>query len=412
MVMPRKFNCAIIAIGDELLMGKIQDSNSSFLAHLISEYGFHVLSMEIIGDEEPRMVAAMQSALEEADLLLITGGLGPTEDDRTRHALAAVTGTALQENKSAWRQITSYYNKNWPGRTMSASNKRQALMPRGTKILKNDRGTAPGMLAKVGEAYIACMPGVPHEMRAMADRLMGQLDDLFPDLHPPVCEEIHFAGLGESRAQDLLGDLLAGEKPQVGICAHEDGHITIRVRGSASAVKTRCSKIRKVLKHFLLPTSSLAESIVTTLSERGELLTTAESCTCGHIVAAIGAIPGASDVLHESMVAYHNDIKTQRLGVDPTLIKQHGVVSEQVVAAMAKGALDRTYANYAIVSSGIAGPGGGTKQKPVGTVWVAVASEDRVMTHRLSLRGDRSRIQRRSAAEALRLLWQLIIESE
>ena len=406
-------SCAIVAIGDELLLGEIQDSNSSYLAQVISAYGFHVKSMAIIGDEEERIVADLNALCQEVDLIFVTGGLGPTLDDRTRHALAALTGTELREHKTAWKQIESYYKKHWPAREMPPSNKRQALIPRGVKVLKNDRGTAPGMLAQVNGTYIVCMPGVPHEMKAMAQRFVGNLDKLFPELHVPVLEEIHFAGLGESRAQDMLGSLLMGNSAariQVGICAHEGGHITIRVRGPAAKVRTHAQKIRKILKHSVLPCSGLAESIVQELTKRKQTLTSAESCTCGHIVAAIGAIAGASAVLRESLIAYHNDVKVERLDVNPSLIKKYGVVSEEVVEAMAEGALCRSNADFAIATSGIAGPGGGSAKKPVGTVWVAVAAKHKMLTQRLSVRGDRVRIQQRAAAEALRLLWQLLIE--
>jgi nicotinamide-nucleotide amidase len=331
------------------------------------------------------------------------------EDDRTRHALARLTGTPLLHNQQAWKQITAYIEQHWPGRAIAESNRRQALMPRGVKILKNDRGTAPGMLARMNGAYLACMPGVPHEMKAMVQRLCEGLEHLFPDMQVPYCEEIHFSGCGESRAQDLLGQLLAGDKPQVGICAHEEGHITIRIRGARTSVQRRCARIKKILNKFLLPGVSLAASIVEELNKRGALITCAESCTAGRIVAQIGAVPGASAVLHESLVAYHNDVKIRRLHVNPQTIDAHGVVSEAVVEAMARGALLRSGADFALASSGIAGPDGGSAAKPIGTVWIAAAMHDHVISQQLSLRGDRERIQRRAAAEALRLLWQLMI---
>lgn len=408
----RHGTCGIIAIGDEILLGEIQDSNSAYLAQSISRYGFHVNSMSVIGDDEDRMTAAMLAACDQVDVLFVTGGLGPTEDDRTRHALARVTGTTLRESKTAWKQITNYYSANFPGRKIAASNKRQALIPRGVEVLKNDRGTAPGMMAHVHDTYIVCMPGVPHEMRAMAERFIGRLDELFPELDVPVCEEIHFAGLGESRAQDMLGDLLSAQRLQIGICAHEDGHITIRVRGAATSVKRRCAQIRKVLQAYLLPTAGLAESLVQVLGKRGKTLTSAESCTCGHIVAAIGAIPGASAILKEALVAYHEDVKAERLDVAPDLINKYGIVSEEVAEAMAEGALFRSGADYAVSSTGVAGPDGGTKDTPVGTVWIAAASKHNLLTQKLSIRGSRQRVQRRAAAEALRLLWSLLADEK
>ena len=301
---------------------------------------------------------------------------------------------------------------NFPGRKIAASNKRQCLIPRGVEVLKNDRGTAPGMLAHVHDTYIVCMPGVPHEMRAMAERFIARLDELFPELHVPVCEEIHFAGLGESRAQDMLGDLLTASNLQIGICAHEDGHITIRVRGAASSVKRRCAQVRKVLQDYLLPTAGLAESLVQVLSKRKKTFTSAESCTSGHIVAAIGNISGASAILKEALVAYHEDVKAERLDVAPELIEKYGVVSEEVAESMAEGALQRSGADYAVSSTGVAGPSGGSKETPVGTVWIAAVSGDNLLTQKLSIRGSRQRVQRRAAAEALRLLWSLLADEK
>ncbi|MDA3961745.1 MAG: nicotinamide-nucleotide amidohydrolase family protein [Planctomycetota bacterium] len=397
----------ILAIGDELLLGRTVDTNSAFLARWCADRGLTVTGVQILGDDEATLVAAIKAAASASDLVLVTGGLGPTEDDRTRHALAGAMGAKLEASARAWNQIERYWGKLRPG-PVPVSNKRQALMPVGARVLKNDRGTAPGMLGQVQGAWIACMPGVPHEMFAMAERLSTQLPRLIPGLRVPEVGEVHFAGLGESSAQDQLGALLSPGPVQVGITAHELGHITVRVVGSATAVRKRCAAVRNILKPYLLPEAGLAPSLVAVLTKRGQTITSAESCTCGAIAGMLGAVPGCSAVLQEALVAYHNEVKAGYLGVSAVDLKRHGAVSEQVVAQMARGALARSGASLALATSGIAGPDGGTRAKPVGTVWMAAALGSRVVTRHSHIRGDRSRVQQRAAASALLLGWQLL----
>ena len=405
--MTARHTARILAIGDELLLGRTVDTNSAWLSRWCSDRGFRVTGMQVLADDEWTLVAAMREAAIAADLVLVTGGLGPTEDDRTRHALASAMEVPLQQSAAAWKQISAYWGKLGRGKLPPASNQRQALTPKGAKLLRNDRGTAPGLLGNCHGAWIACMPGVPHEMKAMAERLGQQLPGLYADLSVPTVGEVHFAGLGESTAQDLLGELLCGEAPRVGITAHESGHITVRCVGSPTAVTRRCGQVRKILKDHLLTEAGLAPSLVAALAATGKTITAAESCTCGHVAAMIGAVPGASAVLRQSHVTYHNDAKRDLVGVDPAVLARHGAVSEQVVTQMARGAQRAADADLALATSGIAGPDGGTKAKPVGTVWLAAADRERVVTRVTRIRGDRARVQQRAAASALLLGWQL-----
>ena len=399
----------ILAIGDELLLGRTVDTNSSYLARWCSDQGIAVMSCTILPDDESEMTRAIQNAANEADLILITGGLGPTLDDRTRHALGSAMDRPLEHSAQAWKQIAAYYKRVRPGTEVPESNRRQALVPQGARILRNDRGTAPGLLAKVGSAWCVSMPGVPIEMYAMVDRLREKLPKLLPSLKTPTVLELHFAGIGESAAQDILGDLLQGtNRLTVGITAHEIGHITVRLVGAVSTVQRRMAQIRRLLKEWVLPEPGLAPSVVHALRKSSLEITTVESCTCGQVLAQLGSVSGASAVLKEGAVAYHNDVKIKNFGVSPGLIKRYGVVSEHCVEAMALGALERTGAHVACATSGIAGPEGGTKAKPVGTVWIAVASAEGMSTRLLSLRGDRGRIQRRAAMSVLLLTWQHI----
>lgn len=412
--MKKDLTCSILSIGDEILIGAIQDSNSSWLAQKITALGFTVIAMNICGDEQQALEDSIARAMITSDLVLISGGLGPTEDDRTRHAVAHVINVDLEFNERAWKQVCAYYEKHYPQAIVSESNKRQALTPRVATLLKNDRGTAPGLLVHAPEAIIACMPGVPHEMYAMAERLFAQLPQVFAkkgiEWKPTYCEELYFTALGESAAQDMLGDLLKSDRVQVGITAQELAYITIRVGGAQTSVRKHIAQIKKILKEYLLPASGLAASIVPILSKKNQTLTTAESCTCGHILTQLGSIAGASAILHQGSVVYHESSKQSLLGVDSRLIKKHGVVSEQVAQAMAEGARKLANADYALSSTGIAGPDGGTRKNPVGTVYIAAASTKGTLTRRLQIRGSRERIQRRAAADALRLLWEQLTE--
>ena len=405
--MSARHSARILAIGDELLLGRTVDTNSAWLARWCADRGFTVTGMQVMPDDEDLLVATLREAAIAADLVVVTGGLGPTEDDRTRHALARAMEVPLQESAAAWKQVTAYWGRLRRG-TPPASNKRQALVPKGAKLLKNDRGTAPGLFGYCHGAWIACMPGVPHEMKAMADRLGKQLPTLIDGLRVPQVGEVHFAGLGESSAQDLLGELLSGDKPRVGITAHELGHITVRAVGSASAVAKRCAAVRRVLKPYLLPEAGLAPSLVAVLAANKQTITAAESCTCGHIAAMLGAVPGASAILRQTHVTYHNAAKQALVGVSEADLKRHGAVSEEVVRQMARGALQAAGADLAVATSGIAGPDGGTAAKPVGTVWIAAATPTACVAKCTHIRGDRVRVQKRAAASALLLGWQLL----
>jgi nicotinamide-nucleotide amidase len=391
----------ILAVGDELLLGRTVDTNSSHIARWLTDRGFHVDRTVVVGDPQRDIEVALRAASDGAALMIITGGLGPTDDDRTRQALAAVMGVPLAERPAAWARIRRWYRTNLPNRPIPAINRRQALVPRGADLLANDRGTAPGLTARIGGCRVACMPGVPHEMMAMLARLDRPLKRWFPRLRRPAIGEAWIAGLGESAAQERIGDLLTEQHPQVGITVSEKGHITLRVVGTASEVRTRVRALRQMLAPYLLPADGPAASLVALLAKEGRTIAAAESCTCGQVVAQLGAISGASAVLRESLVAYHEGVKRSRLGVTPALLRRHGVVSEAVAMAMARGMRRHARADLAIATTGIAGPGGGTPATPVGTVCVAVADRTGVAVRTIRIRGSRERVQARAAAQAL-----------
>ncbi len=398
----------IIAIGDEILLGRIVDTNGAWLAARCADWGLRLVGSETVGDIQDQIEAAMARACAGAEVVLVTGGLGPTVDDRTRDALAALLGVALAHSVEAWSQVEHYYRSIRKREAVPESNRRQALIPAGASVLANDRGTAPGLYAEHAGAVIACLPGVPHEMQAMAARLAPRLAAAVPGLRVPHIEEVWFGGLGESQAQDMLGELLLDDTLQVGICAHEDYFLTVRVVGERERACDRAAAVRAVMRDYLLPQAGFAPSLVTACRERGWTITAAESCSVGQLTAALGRVGGVSAVLRRSLIAYHNDVKRDELGVSEELLREHGAVSEPVVAAMARGARERSGADLALATSGIAGPSGGTPEKPVGTVWVAAADGAGVSTELLHLVGERVRIQRRAAVGALMLGWRRV----
>ena len=398
----------ILAIGDELVLGRTVDSNSAHVARVLSDAGLTVDYARTVGDGETQIAQAMRSACRGADLVICTGGLGPTDDDRTRHALARAMRSPLRERPDAWRHILRWYERSRPGLPVPVANRRQALFPEAAAVLANDRGTAPGLLGRIGSCHVACLPGVPHEMAAMIERLAKRLPRLLPGLHAPSIGELWCAGLGESAAQELIPGLLSEAAPMVGITASELGHLTVRAVGTPAQVRQRLSAMRRALRPWLLPRAGLAASLLHRLRAIDGTIACAESCTAGHAAAQLLAQPGASAVLRESLIAYHAEVKTAHLGVPARLIARHGVVSEAVAQAMAEGMRRRSGATVALATTGLAGPDGGTAETPVGTVWIAVATATGTATKRTQIRGTRTRIQQRAAAEALLLAWLAI----
>lgn len=399
----------ILSIGDELILGRVTDTNATFLCRLATDHGFRVLGAQQLGDGEAAIAAALRHAAEDADLILVSGGLGPTDDDRTRHALAAAMGVPLLDHPPSWAVIVARYRRLAPDREIPANNRRQALLPKGARPLANDRGTAPGMVANFrrptgGKAVVAVFPGVPHEMKAMARRFTSGLCKRFPGLTVPTIGEVWFAGIGESAAQQRLGTLLSEAAPQVGITVSELGYITVRVVGSARAVAARIRAVRACLREFLLPEPGLAPSLVATLQKSKTTISAAESCTGGHVAALLTAVPGASKVLRESLITYHAAVKRARLGISATIIDA-GVVSEECARAMAVGVREHCRADIGLATTGYAGPGGGTAEAPVGTVWLAVATTRGCITRKVFIQGARERIQARAASAALQLTW-------
>lgn len=373
----------ILAIGDELIHGALLDTNSKAIAGELERIGCVVHRFSVTSDDPGHLRAAIADACGRADVVVATGGLGPTLDDRTRDLVAEVLGGPLWFDPTSWQQIQDYLGKR--GRTVPDSNKRQAMFPPGASPIANPVGTAPAFAVTVGRARLFALPGVPREMQHLLHRdVLPQIAAL-PGLTPTA--QVWLRVLGPSEA--LLGEriepfMVPGRNPAVGITA-SGGLLTIRIVGTAATreqaladCERTAAELRPLLGSWLFAegTFELPDLVLQRLQRQGRTLALAESCTGGLLAARLTDVPGSSAVLRGGVVAYANEAKTALLGVEPALLQQHGAVSEPVALAMANGARVRFAADVAVATTGIAGPGGGSAQKPVGTVCFALATAD------------------------------------
>lgn len=401
----------LVIIGTEMLLGEIVDTNAARIAQRLAELGIYVHFKTTVGDNWTRMAAALSQALTRADIVITSGGLGPTQDDLTREVVAAVLGLPLVEDPIAREHVEGWFRRN--NRPMPASNRKQALIPQGAVIIPNPKGTAPGIIARRGHQAVICLPGVPYELETMMDEtVIPYLKRHYVtngSLHSRV---LKFFGIGESLLAERLDDLLALENPTV---ATYTGRVEVRVRITARArdeaealalVAPVEEEIRRRAGDYLYgyDQDTLETVAGQALRAAGWTLALAESCTGGLIASRIVNVPGSSEYFLGSVVAYSNDAKVSLLGVPPDVLATHGAVSAPVAEAMAVGAMRRVGATLGVSVTGIAGPGGGTPEKPVGLVYIGLARGDWTEVHRLQLGGDRERIRWHTSQAALDLI--------
>jgi nicotinamide-nucleotide amidase len=401
----------ILSQGDEVLTGQVVDTNAAWLSERLTALGVDVVRHTAVGDRLGDIVPAVRTACERADLVLSTGGLGPTDDDLTAQAVASVFDVELVLDPIALAHIQALYVRH--DRRMPAVNRKQALLPAGSVRLDNDMGTAPGFALTTDRGLAAFLPGVPREMRHLFDaRVLPLLGERF-DLVAGRLVTLRTTGAGESDLQERIGHF---QSP--------DAILSFRTRLPENHVKLRFApgvpddRITAVARDLARRIGSpvfcieglddiagdLHAVVVHTLLRHDATVATAESCTGGRVAALLTAVPGSSGAFLEGVVTYSNAAKTRQLGVDPGLLAEHGAVSEPVARAMAEGVRDRAGATFGLSTTGIAGPGGGSEAKPVGTVHIALATPETTHHRRLRLGGDRERIQRLSAAAVLDLL--------
>ena len=408
----------IVTIGTEILLGHLLDTNSVHVARVLADHGVDVYAKHSVGDNADRLAVMLEDVLDRADGAITTGGLGPTVDDLTKDAVARAVGKKLVLHEPSLRAIEERFASF--GRVMTDNNRRQAYLPEGCIVLDNPHGTAPGFVAlREDGKFVACMPGVPREMKPMlAERLVPWLVQRFDLREAIYTKTLHTVGIGESdldrRIEDLFRTL---ENPKIAVLAHGfrcDVKVMAKAESREQAeamIEPVAAELRKRIGsgYYGDDDTTLAGAIVQRLAERGLTLATAESCTGGAIADAIVAVAGASAVFRGGVVAYANDVKTNLLNVPERTLAMSGAVSEEVAVAMARGACERLGAEVAIASTGIAGPSGGTQEKPIGQVWFALAFGDgEIEARRLTFPGNRADIRERATVAALSLLWRRI----
>ncbi len=402
---------SIVSIGNEILNGKTVDTNAAYLSRKLLSVGVHVVSAYTCPDEIDSIVRFLRLASDDSNLVLITGGLGPTDDDLTRQAMAKMLGVELELQDELLQEIQDFFaNRNL---NMSEKNKIQAYMPVGSKALANDLGTAPGIMAESEDRLFFAMPGVPSEMKAMFEA------SVLPELEQHVSgqaivvKKLKCFGAGESNIAELLGDLMQrGRNPLIN-CTAGYGVITLHIIATAEN-KSQAEKmakkdeetLTKLLGNLIYGTDdqTLAEVVGKKLAHQKKTIAVAESCTGGTLAKLLTDISGASRYFTHGWVTYSNAAKTSELAISPDLIEKYGAVSEEVAEAMAIGSRKKANSSFGIGITGIAGPTGGSEQKPVGLVYISIDSEDGSETKRFIFSHDREFVRVRTAQTALNIL--------
>ena len=410
-------NAIILSIGDELVLGQTVDTNTAWLSQQLASVGCAARAHLTVADDQRAIEQAIAESVGRCDFLVITGGIGPTEDDLTRQALAAVMGVELELNERWLHRLEAFFRM--VGRPMSPLNRIQAMIPRGATMIENTAGTAAGIDAVYQSpdqktiCRVFVTPGVPKEMKLMFTR------DVLPHVRSAgggaviLSRTLHTFGLGESAVAEKLGDLMKRDRnPSVGTTV-TGGVVSLRInvrfanepdaRRELVLTEQAC---RVALGDLIYgqDDDTLPAVVGRFLREQGKTVTTAESCTGGLLAKYLTDVAGSSSYFGHGWVTYANAAKEALLGVSPELLQQHGAVSEPVVRAMAEGARERSGADFALSLSGIAGPDGGTPGRPVGTVWIALAHADGTSARVSVFPGDREMIRDRSAKMALTML--------
>ena len=405
----RDLKVQLLLTGNEIMSGDTVDSNSALIAQRLSELAITVYRKVTVGDDVALLESELAAMASDADLLIVNGGLGPTIDDLTAEVLAKVTGTGIEAHPQAVAHL-----EDWCGRRrlpLNAANLKQAMLPAGATVIDNPIGSAVGFEMQVGSCRVLCTPGVPGELAAMLD---GIVADLARRTDRPMERDIlrlQTFGLGESTAQQLISDGISDWPDEVELgfrAGAPQMEIKLSINStSAMPARQRCrEQLEQLFGDHIIGEggTTLAARVLELLRERGATLTTAESCTGGLIASMLTRIPGSSDGFHAGFITYANAIKHSVLGVDAQALESEGAVSEPVVRQMALGAMERSSADYAIAVSGIAGPDGGSPDKPVGTVWLAWGSQDKLHTCCLRWPVERTLFQTMVAAAGLDMI--------
>ncbi|MEH0157658.1 competence/damage-inducible protein A [Limibacter armeniacum] len=406
----------IITIGDEILYGQITDTNSQWIGQELGKAGFRIIRKTSIGDTREEILTALKEAEQRADVILTTGGLGPTKDDITKYTFAEYFGTEMTFREEVFENIDRLFKIR--GRQLTELNRQQAYVPSNGKVVMNEVGTAPGMWFPKGKKVFVSMPGVPHEMKKMmTDSIIPSLRESFntPFIYHKMVRTI---GIPESSLSQMLEDWELALPEHIKLAyLPRLGQVRLRLTATGPdldmlkyEVEKQLEQIRPMLgdKMYSEDDLEIEELIAGLLTSRGQKLATAESCTGGLVADRITNLAGASAFFQGGIVAYSNEVKESQLGVNATTLQAHGAVSEETAKEMAENVRLKYGADFGISTTGIAGPTGGTPEKPVGTIWIAYSDKDKTEAKLLQLSSDRLLNINATANAVLKLLWENI----
>lgn len=406
----------ILCVGTELLIGDIINTNAAFISKRLASLGINQYYQACVGDNPSRLTAAINGALSRCDLLVTSGGLGPTYDDLTKETVAAALGRELVLHKRSLELMREFFARR--GAEMSDNNLKQALIPQGATVFDNDRGTTPGLAVedRARGKIVIMLPGPPQELEPMFDsQVMPFLRAYASEIL--VSRNVNITGMGESSVEARLRPLMEESLNPTVAPYCKEGEVRLRVTAKTREYETGLRMCDEMIERIRATEvgpyiygvdTDLEHAAVEALRARGLTLGTAESCTGGLIASRITDVPGCSDVFRGGVVAYANEIKESALGVDPDTLRVYGAVSEQTARQMAEGVRTRLGCGMGLATTGIAGPSGGTPDKPVGLVYVACAYGGAVTVDRLTLSGTRGHIRRLSSNRALKLVLEAL----
>ena len=403
--------CEIICVGTELLLGSVVNTNAAFISEKLSQFGFSLYRQTVVGDNVHRIKDALNLAFKSADLVIMSGGLGPTQDDLTKEAACEYFDQKMELHEPSFDRIKSYF-KDQP---ISKFNRKQAMFPYNAIVLDNDNGTAPGAILQKDGKRIVLLPGPPNELRPMFEKVFAYLSRFQEGVF--FSKELKLFGIGESTVVEIIEDIIENQtNPTIAPYAG-DAEVKLRITASADSIEKAKElilpvekQIRNKVGDYIYGTDddTLEKVVVQKLIENNLTLSTAESCTGGLLSSTIVDVSGASKCFLGGFITYSNDEKINRLGVDRETLKKHGAVSSQTAEAMVQGVCKLVRTNIGISTTGIAGPTGGTEEKPVGTVFIGLCHKGEVISRRFLFRGSREKIRIRTVKMALKMLIDLI----
>lgn len=410
----------LIAVGTELLLGNIVNTNAAYLSRQCAALGLSMYHQSVVGDNEERLAETLRMALDRSDVVILSGGLGPTQDDLTKETAAKVCGLPLVEDRHSRERIEEYF-KNSQFRIITDNNWKQAMVPKGAIVVDNDNGTAPGLIIEKDGKSVILLPGPPNELIPMFEKdIYPYLHKLQPDTISSVMVKV--CGLGESYVETQIRDLIDQQtNPTIATYA-KTGEVHMRVTAKAAdekeakkLIKPMVKELKKRFGNNVYTTDekmTLEETVVNLLKEKGFTLTTAESCTGGLLGARLTNVPGVSEVYKQGFITYSNRAKRKLLDVKKNTLKMYGAVSDKTAKEMAKNGAFITGSDVCVSITGLAGPEGGTPDKPVGLVYIACCCHDRVLVNEFHFKGSRSKIREYAVVRALTLLREAILEEE